>query len=426
MRILLDPGTFDCANMGDVAMLQVAVERVRGLWPTAEVHVLTEHEAALAYHCPEAKPAPHEGRRIWLSDHVPLGPLRRLVPARARSRLAYGLGAVRSHWPAAYRAALVRWRRFRGDEDDAIDAFLDAVRKADLLLVCGQGTLTDAAREHATMLLTTGRMMLGRGRPIALVGQGIGPLRDPALRENVAFVLSAAAIVGLRERRVGPRLLQELRVPPERVVVTGDEAVELAYRARRETMGSAIGVHVRLAPLAAANRETIERLRPTLHEYAVRKDVPLLPLPISRHERGTNDVRTIAELLAGPAGDGDGGAELDTPAKVIAQASRCRIVVTGAYHAAVFALSQGIPVVCLARSEYYLDKFRGLADLFGPGCDIVHLDDPALPEHLVVAMNNAWRMAEQVREPLREAAARQVALAREAYERIRALAPGER
>ena len=49
---------------------------------------------------------------------------------------------------------------------------------------------------------------------------------------------------------------------------------------------------------------------------------------------------------------------------------------TGAYHAAVFALAQGIPVVCLSNSPYYLAKFQGLEDLFGVGCTIVTLSEP--------------------------------------------------
>jgi polysaccharide pyruvyl transferase WcaK-like protein len=56
--------------------------------------------------------------------------------------------------------------------------------------------------------------------------------------------------------------------------------------------------------------------------------------------------------------------------------SRCRVVVTGSYHAGVFALAQGIPVVATAASRYYHDKFSGLADLFGGGGDIVDVGSP--------------------------------------------------
>jgi polysaccharide pyruvyl transferase WcaK-like protein len=51
------------------------------------------------------------------------------------------------------------------------------------------------------------------------------------------------------------------------------------------------------------------------------------------------------------------------------------VVVAGSYHAAVFALSQGIPVVALVKSPYYVNKMVGLGDQFGAGCEIVRLDE---------------------------------------------------
>ena len=79
---------------------------------------------------------------------------------------------------------------------------------------------------------------------------------------------------------------------------------------------------------------------------------------------------------------------------LIKQTARCRIVVTGAYHAAVFALAQGIPVVCLSNSPYYLAKFQGLEDLFGLGCATVRLSEPDLPARLAAAIERTWNSAE--------------------------------
>jgi colanic acid/amylovoran biosynthesis protein len=93
-------------------------------------------------------------------------------------------------------------------------------------------------------------------------------------------------------------------------------------------------------------------------------------------------------------------------------------VVTGAYHAAVFSLSQGIPVVCLANSADYVAKFLGLQDLFGQGCDMLLLDDPMFTRKLEAALEKAWGSAEEVRRPLQRAAARQIELSRHAYERM--------
>jgi colanic acid/amylovoran biosynthesis protein len=107
---------------------------------------------------------------------------------------------------------------------------------------------------------------------------------------------------------------------------------------------------------------------------------------------------------------------------VIEQVKRCRVVVTGSYHPAVFALSQGIPVVGLARSEYYLQKFLGLADQFGAGIEIVSSDVEQLPGKLTTAIGSAWRSAETVFPALLDAAWRQIQSGQRYYQRLYQLA----
>ena len=50
-----------------------------------------------------------------------------------------------------------------------------------------------------------------------------------------------------------------------------------------------------------------------------------------------------------------------SPEDVINCIARTRLVLTGSYHAAVFALAMGRPAICVAASGYYRSKFYGLA-----------------------------------------------------------------
>ena len=129
------------------------------------------------------------------------------------------------------------------------------------------------------------------------------------------------------------------------VLTTGDEAIELAYKARAEEPGNAVGINLRVASYADVKTDTIEKIGSVLQEFARRHKMTLLPIPIAFHEYA-HDHETIRQLLAGFDDESDGGLSLDTPLMLVKQTARCRIVVTGAYHAAVFALAQGIPVVC--------------------------------------------------------------------------------
>lgn len=220
--------------------------------------------------------------------------------------------------------------------------------------------------------------------------------------------------------RGGLSLLESMGVSPARVRTTGDEAIELAYAARAKEPGNAIGINLRVAPYADVAEDTIETVGSVLQEFARLQKAPLLPIPIAIHEYA-NDHQTIRRLLAGFDDQSDGGQSLDTPLMLIKQTSRCRIVVTGAYHAAVFALAQGIPVVCLSNSPYYLAKFQGLEDLFGAGCAIVMLNEPDLRNKLAVAIEETWNSAEAVRMPLLQSALRQIEASRGAYQHVKYL-----
>src|SRR4029077_3795903 len=117
----------------------------------------------------------------------------------------------------------------------------------------------------------------------------------------------------------------------------------------------------------------------------------------------------------------NGGAALDTPSKLIAATGRCRVVVTAAYHAAVFALAQGVPVVGVGSSSYYLRKFEGLAAEFRGGCQVVRTDATGLAADLEAAVAVAWEAAPGTRSALLGSAARQVECGRAAYQRLATL-----
>jgi colanic acid/amylovoran biosynthesis protein len=107
--------------------------------------------------------------------------------------------------------------------------------------------------------------------------------------------------------------------------------------------------------------------------------------------------------------------DISSPIDVVEAVRRCRVVVTGAYHAAVFALSQGIPVVCLSRSEYYDAKFLGLADMFGLGCELVRWDSMSFERDLEFAIATMWETAAELRLSLLSAAEQQCQLANDSY-----------
>jgi colanic acid/amylovoran biosynthesis protein len=162
----------------------------------------------------------------------------------------------------------------------------------------------------------------------------------------------------------------------------------------------------------------LHNVKTVLHQAAAKYNAPLIPLPISEsfHETDSYFIQLLMKGYNRIINSGWG--RFADPLETIRKTARCRLVVTATFHAAVFALAQGIPVVALANSTMYEGKLLGLADEFGSGCEVILLDDKQLKEKLTNAIATAWQSAEQVRPQLLQAAARQIETGQAAYQRI--------
>ena len=213
------------------------------------------------------------------------------------------------------------------------------------------------------------------------------------------------------------------------VIMTGDDAIEMAYVARPAKLGWQIGVNVRLARYTEVQQSYIDRVRPALQAAARRYNVRLTALPTSSHPQEAN-IEIIRQLLKDCGRVSIDWPRFYLPLSLIHQVGRYRLVVTGSYHTAVFALAQGIPAVGLAKSTTYINKFSALQDEFGPALQLVHLDDGQLTDTLTSAIDLACRSADDAGCELLPAAARQIdwgmAGYRELYNRMVAREGGPR
>ena len=101
MRILVDQSGYDLLNIGDVAMLQSCVTRLRGQWPAAEIMVIATAPERLAAYCPGT-----------IAIGRTFADLRgfRLVPRKARIWRASMAGRSRSgHGPRSRRYGRPIW-----------------------------------------------------------------------------------------------------------------------------------------------------------------------------------------------------------------------------------------------------------------------------------------------------------------------------
>lgn len=193
--------------------------------------------------------------------------------------------------------------------------------------------------------------------------------------------------------------------------MTGDDALRLAHDLPVVTNRGAIGINLRQIKATQVQDEHVNALGQALHSY----EHSLIPIPISqKHDPIAISYffaqlgRDIPEQYLYPKSLRD----------LFQQISQCRMVITASYHAGVFALAQGIPVVTLVGSSYYDQKFYGLQQQFGERCIVVELDQDDLVARLTSAINQALDLSDRAAEPLKRASKHQIEQANQAYERL--------
>ena len=293
----------------------------------------------------------------------------------------------------------------------------EGVGDALFVLAMGGGYVADVDLTQARRALDPLEYVVDRRIPAAMLGQGLGPLEDPDLLARAQRVLQRVDFISLRERLHGPEFLRELGVMPGRVMVTGDDAIELAYGLRRDQIGAGLGICLRRADYSPVADRVRHAVAAAVRQVANWQAAPLFPLIISEYR--AEDRRSTMTLVEGfphfvpPLG------RYAAPCALARRVAECRVVVAGVYHLAVFALSQGIPVVVLSSSRYYDAKFSGLRALFGgEGLTLVDLDHEGLSVRLTSAIEAAWASAPVVRESLRKRAVIQIMASEQAFERV--------
>jgi polysaccharide pyruvyl transferase WcaK-like protein len=419
-RIVVEPGSYGCRNMGDVAMMQVAVSRLSELWPKAEIEVVTGSPDRLVRFCPSAAPLAVEARNAWLSGRSLIGGLHRRLPAVIATPL---LQLQRQLWlrcPAVTDIGVCLKAAILRRAAPLPSSFRKQITGADLLVVSGMGGLNDAFADHACPLLDELDAALQAGIPVVAFGQGVGPISNAELLAKARAVLPLLSLISLREGQTGLPLLESLGVPRDRIFVTGDDAIELAFQNRPGSLGNSIGINLRLADYAATGGDMVDKLRGPLRLVAKTLNSSLVPLPISLHD-SDSDVVSNGRLLDSESPGSQ--ATIESPEDVIRLIKDCRVVVTGSYHGAVFSLAQGIPAVALLQSAYYDQKFTGLQEQFPGGCRIIDFRRPVTSGEIQDTICGAWESADKIRDSLLDAAARQIELGRAAYRAAHMLCP---
>ncbi len=360
MKVFLDCGNYfgDNINLGDEAVLRGLSRGFARHLPQAEFHVAT--------FAPEL--------------------IRRNSPSFAPYLLAH-----------------------RGEHYSA--SFARTIADSDAAGVILAGAFSDAFEEHVLGLLETLDLAASRGKPTFLLSAGFERVTSRRLLERAREVLPKVDWICCREPLYGPTLLREWGVPLSRILVTGDSAVEEAYGAARPSLGGDLGFSARVAPYSGLTRDGLHRIGSLLAKFAAANGCEIVPVPISL--QGPSDLASLAAYGAPSARH----LNFADPRVLYSRIARCRVLVSATYHAAVFALSQGIPVVAIALSPHYQVKLHGLASLF-PQATVVLEPHKDSRRRLIHEVERLWSEAPGLSSDMLETARILSAVHASAMERI--------
>lgn len=361
MKVLIIPGNHDLANLGDNVMLIVAVRQLKHYLPALEAGVVTRAPERLRALLPDAEPVV-----IGAPSGVPGG----LADLLRRFALLRGM---------------VRRRRYR-NWSSQIEPVL---RQARGVVLSGQGILTDAFAHEAVWRLGLLEHAHRLGKRTALFSQGLGIVTDARLAAAMRRVLPQMDLIVARNHADAARLRAEFGCSRERVGAGGDAGLELPQRIADPAHSSGLGVSFRLADYAGTRQVSKERwqaLGTDIRNAAHALGATLQPVPIE-----AGDLLVVEQVLGLPP-ESHSELEVEDLARRVAA---CRVVITGSYHSAVFALAMGIPAICLVFSDYYAAKCGGLIAQFPDGCRVFDMRTSP-PGALSEMVRTMWERAPSI------------------------------
>ncbi|HET9766666.1 MAG TPA: polysaccharide pyruvyl transferase family protein [Thermoanaerobaculia bacterium] len=260
-------------------------------------------------------------------------------------------------------AAAERGRSARPGGADS--ALASALSNAEALVISGGGNLRSRWPEHLYQRAALVRWAQAIGKPVAFLGQTIGPELTAAERELLAPVLREARWVGVREL-ASLSLALDLGTPPERLDYQLDDAFHLDPRpptseegSRLPPLGDGPWVAVSLHPFDVAGGEVMRAVAGQLAAFAGATRTRLVFVP---HEatNGGGDERFARELTAHlPAGVESRVCPV-LPAGVVRWLTgQASLVLASRYHALVFGLASCVPCLGVYEDEYTRIKLHG-------------------------------------------------------------------
>lgn len=243
-------------------------------------------------------------------------------------------------------------------------ALLGRLASASLFFFCGGGYLTGATRSRLWDGVLLCRLCRTFGVPVVMSGQTIGEWSGWLDRRLARWGFKSVAVITTRDDRASLEDLRRIGIAGEHVFATHDDALFSEKSAARElAAGPYVAVNFHFWKMVEAERAPLlERLHALLvRTSAARPDcrfvfVPMVESDLKSHAAFCARYPDFAlEAL-------DVGCDFRRTRRAIADAE---LVLTMKHHPIIFAVGEGVPVVSMAYSDYYVHKNVGALEQYG-------------------------------------------------------------
>jgi polysaccharide pyruvyl transferase WcaK-like protein len=242
--------------------------------------------------------------------------------------------------------------------------------------------------------------------PYVLSGQGVGPV-SPQITPMISFLIGAASAVATRDQ-ISLQLLKQIVPNGPPIEMVGDDALGLGCdepalaRRRLAKLGVPIdrpllGFQARASSYVGFTRDELRETAQHVDNFAADNGFEVVAVPINMQSEGP-EVELVTDLAKGKGRRAawhvvDHASDIAATAGVI---KVCSALITHTYHAAIFALENGIPTLLVARTKYYRQKGEALRTSFGIPVPIIarsNLSADAIAEGFASMAQAPWSKA---------------------------------
>lgn len=366
MKILIDHGS--SYNLGDTAMLEAVVLRLNQIFPQSELFVIDR---------------PNLKTMIWDLPNVYKQSVYivRIITANAIEKLPYFCRYSTFWRKLISNLILISLGNFMragslvissSTKNNAgvknLKSFCDPF---DALCIVGGGNLNDTFHStlfHKSCLI---HAFVEQKKPVILTGQQIGPFNSRLSMDGLFSALRKVNFLGLRDSGDSLFFCKKANLDTDRFKVMGDDSLGICASDKLDlsellrnynlTPKKFLAVNVRISTYTKEIPNYLKQIALLIDKLASQLKMPVLVVPISLNST-SSDITAGKELkkLMNYRQVNILEYQNATPLLTKGILSKAFGALGVSYHFCTFALSEGIPTVCLYEGEYYGQKAKSI------------------------------------------------------------------